>query len=274
MVNINYYVIHCDEHNEREEYLNTITSLLGQPLEIIKGIYSKFVKLSDQLEFMKTFNSNFHFEENSNFEFYLSGQIGCYLSHFKILEKILNDKNSNLYVDDYSVVFEDDVTFEDNLHSQIENIVSTLEESNIDFDIIYLGNNNENKGTPIVSNIYSLDPNQNCWGTHALLLKNKNIEKLYYSVLSIRDEIDSHYKKSICNNVLDGFVVYPSICTQKDFFSNIKEYPPVEDPLPVEESPTTSTTNMEMIRIMQMKRLLQMKRIMQLKQKNKMKRLW
>jgi glycosyl transferase family 25 len=260
MVNINYYIIHCDEHEEREQYLKTIRTLLGKPIETIKGIYSKFVKLSDQLEFMKTFNSIFHFDKKSNFKFYLSGQIGCYLSHFKILEKILNNKNNNLYVDDYSVVFEDDVTFQDNLHSQIENIVSTLEKSNIDFDIIYLGNNNDNKGTHVVSNIYNLDPNKNCWGTHALLLKNKNIENLYYSVLSIRDEIDSHYKKCICNNILDGFVIYPSICsTQKEFVSNIKEYPQVE------EFPPTNTTNI------QMKRIIQMKQIMQLKQRIKMK---
>jgi hypothetical protein len=54
-------------------------------------------------------NENISFEDD--FRFYLSGQIGCYLSHFSVIEKIMNEKNNNELKYDYSVIFEDDVTY-------------------------------------------------------------------------------------------------------------------------------------------------------------------
>lgn len=225
MINIRYYIIHCKQHTDRTFYVDVIKEWLGKPSEIFYGIYTKYVSLPRQLDFLHIFNRDFKFDDPSKFKFYLPGQIGCYLSHFKLLEKILTDKNNNLYVDDYSVIFEDDVTFDSGLHNQIEEIINNLKENCIDFDLIYLGNNSKNYGEHIVNNIYKVNPLRNCWGTHALLINNKNIEKLYYSTLNIKHEIDSQYKLNICDNIINGLVVYPSICGQKGewFKSHIKE---------------------------------------------------
>jgi FkbM family methyltransferase len=220
--NIVYNLIHCVEHTERDYYIDIIRDWLGRPIELCKGVYTKNVPLSEQLEYMKSFNKKFDYNENHNFRFYYSGQVGCYLSHYKIVENILNDTNNNLFTDDYTVILEDDIGFLREFHDQIENIILNMNNNSIDFDLIYLGNNNSNHGTHIVDNIYKLDPQIPCWGTHGMLIKNKNVETIYNSILKIKDEIDCHYYKSINENSINGYVVYPSICFQQNFVSNIK----------------------------------------------------
>jgi len=221
-MSIYYNVIHCVEHTERDYYIDIIRDWLGRPLFVKNGIYTKYLELSRQLEYIKTFNDKFDFCSVSNFRFYYPGQVGCYLSHYKIVENILNDKNNNLFVDDYTVILEDDIGFPREFHDQIENIIIDLNNNSTDFDIIYLGNHNSNHNELVVNNIYTLDPNAPCWGTHAMLIKNKNVEKIYNSILNIKYEIDSQYKIDIDSNILNGFVIYPPICFQKEFVSNIK----------------------------------------------------
>jgi GR25 family glycosyltransferase involved in LPS biosynthesis len=119
-----------------------------------------------------------------------------------------------------AVVFEDDVAFDRNLHDEIEQIIINIETKQIDFDIIFLGNLNDNCGEHVVHNVYKINNYQECWGTHALLIKNKNIEKIYNSLLNIRAQIDIHYASLIKDQTLNGFVIFPSICRQKDDFNS------------------------------------------------------
>jgi GR25 family glycosyltransferase involved in LPS biosynthesis len=135
-----------------------------------------------------------------------------------------NNKDSkNQY---YSVIFEDDVTWNSNiinLHVEIKQIIHNFLESEIDWDIVFLGNLNNNHGKLLKGNIYYLNPRVHCFGTHALLINNKNITKIYCFNCLIRNEIDSHYKFLIDNNKLKGFVIYPPLCLQNtSLLSNIK----------------------------------------------------
>jgi FkbM family methyltransferase len=221
---INYYVIHCKEHTDRYDYTHFISTWLEKPVEIVDGVYSKCVGLSDSepIEYMKTFNNQFRMDESYDFKFFFPGQIGCYLSHFKIIEKIAENRFENLNVNDYSVIFEDDVSFDKNLHEELEKIIWNLEYLSVDAGIIYLGNESKNKGNHLVDNIYYLDNTNPCFGTYGLLFKNRNIQKLYYSLLNVRDEIDSQYKKLVNENIISGFVLSPPLCTHRyQFNSNI-----------------------------------------------------
>jgi len=219
---IQYYLIHCCQHTERENHIISLQNDLNQKIQIFDGFYTKNVPLNRQLDYIKSINKNISFE--NDFRFYLSGQIGAYLSHFGIIEKIMNEKNNNELKYDYSVIFEDDVTYFKNTNpiEKTKKIINDLNSINFDFDLIYLGNYNNNKGTNIINNIYQLDKNKKCWGAHALLINNKNIEKIYNSVLKIKDEIDNHYLISGIKKEINCAVVYPSIFFQADFKSNIK----------------------------------------------------
>lgn len=213
---INYFMIHCDEHTDRNKNISTARVKLNKPISIFNGINTKNILLNNQNIFINNFNKNI----KSNFTFNKNGQIGCYLSHFKVIENIMNN-NLNY---DYSVIFEDDVFFKNYLDIKINIIIGILNSLNIDFDIIFLGNCNNKKGIQLTKNIYYLDDNINYYGTHALLINNKNIGKIYDLNCNITNEIDSHYISLIKKKKLNGFLIYPSLCYQNsELTSTIKK---------------------------------------------------
>jgi GR25 family glycosyltransferase involved in LPS biosynthesis len=122
---------------------------------------------------------------------------------------------------EYSVVFEDDVKFKDNLNDEIIKITQKLKDLSIDFDILFLGNLVGNKGEPIIDNIFHMDKKNQCTGTHALLIKNKNIKKIFNVNCHVKGAIDNHYTACNKNNELICLVLSPSICYQYGFISNI-----------------------------------------------------
>ena len=90
---INYYLIHCIEHKERIKHIQeNILPRLGQPIEMFKGIYTKHIDLNNQVEYINRFDEKLHIDDG--FRFYLSGQLGCYFSHFRIIEKILHERKN------------------------------------------------------------------------------------------------------------------------------------------------------------------------------------
>jgi GR25 family glycosyltransferase involved in LPS biosynthesis len=188
----------------------------------------------------------------------------------------MNDNNNNLFTNDYSVIFEDDVEFKKDLHFQIQQIIHNLSIQNVDFDVIFLGNLNNNKGKHIVGNVFYLNPEQECWGTHALLFKNKNIKKVYDSVLNFNWPIDIQYKVSACNNEITAIVTYPSICIQKDMNSTIRNNKTSINKVIHNVTNVLVQKKQEMLkkRETQMKRIIQMKKLMQMKKAKRMKQLF
>ena len=208
-MSIKYYLIHCLEHEERMNHINKLINNFDQPIEIFPGVYTKHVSIDNQLEYINAFNKDISFDKRYNFNFYLSGQIGCYLSHLSIIEKIMKQKYND---SEYSVIFEDDVKHEENLHNKIIEITESLKTINYDFDIIYLGNKCSNRGNHIINNVFYMNTEKNCFGTHALLINNRNIEKIYNVVCNIKHEIDNHYRLSAKENELICFTIFPKIC--------------------------------------------------------------
>jgi GR25 family glycosyltransferase involved in LPS biosynthesis len=209
-MSIRYYLIHCDEHKERLPYVTHLQKQFDKEITIFKGVYTNKVPIDRQEEYIHQYNPKLSF--GTTYRFARGGQIGCYLSHFTLIENIMKNKES-----DYSVIFEDDVVIPKNLHSEIEKIIK----HNIDFDILFLGNHQNNKGQHIVDNIYHMDKNNLCYGTHALLINNKNIEKIYNVNCKIKITIDDHYRESNIIGDLTCLVVSPMLCVHANFKSNI-----------------------------------------------------
>jgi GR25 family glycosyltransferase involved in LPS biosynthesis len=152
--------------------------------------------------------------------FWKPGEIGCYLSHHIIIRDIMTSSLKN----DYTVIFEDDVTFKETLNEDIEKIIGNLNNLNVEWDVIFLGNITSNHKTQVIDNIYTVDENNVCTGTHALLINNKNVEKLYKSNCNIIHAIDFQYKINIDNKNLNGLTIYPQLCYQQNdvYESNIQ----------------------------------------------------
>ncbi len=215
-----FYLIHCDEHHDR--LINIKKEIKNiKNLEIFKGYFTKYnsLKPSDQINYLRTYDNNLKLVD---WLFTQPGQIGCYLSHHMIIKKIYDEQTDFNY--GYTIILEDDVVFRVDPEVEIEKIIRDIENQKIDFDIVFLGSINNNHYKHIINNIYTLDETKWCWGSHALLINNKNIKKIYENNCLITNEIDNHYKLSIDSNKLNGFIIYPSICDQNiNLESNIRE---------------------------------------------------
>jgi len=216
--NINYFLIHCYEHIERIDNIINLQNIIKQQITIFKGYYTKNISndYNAKLEYLKKFDKNLKMEKNV---FFKSGEIGCYLSHHMLIKDILD---SSKYTE-YTVIFEDDVKCNETLHDDINKIIKNMYNKKLDWDIIFLGNLTKNRAEKVIHNIYTIDKNNVCTGTHALLINNKNIQKIYNSNYNVLHSIDFQYKINIDNKNLNGYVIFPPICFQnKTFYSNIQ----------------------------------------------------
>ena len=143
------------------------------------------------------------------------GEYGCYLSHFMVIKNIVTSQKHT----GYTIVFEDDANIiSDDFQEDIMNIISSVN----DFDIIFLGNLNENRGTKYNNNIYYVDKNEHLWGTHAYIVNNQSAEKIYGELLTMHTQIDNQYKNLVDTGKLKGFVIHPILVEQSKYSSTIE----------------------------------------------------
>lgn len=209
-ININYNVIYLKSINSNSRYNN---------------IKDNELKLNKKIDFFDAINgSNINLNELSlydseiklNFNYEYIGELGCYLSHMLLIKSFINSK------DGYSVIFEDDLKIlDDNLNDKITKIIEKLDGN---FDIIYLGNLNDNHGDKIIDDVYTINKSEYLWGTHAYIINNNSAQKIYTSLLYIDIAIDNKFKYNIDNNILNGYVIYPVLVTQNstEIISNIR----------------------------------------------------
>lgn len=220
MNNVTYYILHCKEFTERLSNMEQLKKIFSKKINIFYGYYTRYNSLEkkEQIKFLQSVDHHLKFNNDKEFVFYKTGQIGCYLSHHMLVRQILIENKTQ----GYSVIFEDDILPTDkNMENKINAVLDSLK--NIDFDIVFLGNVNDNHGAHVINNIYHLDKNNNCWGTHAMLINNAHARKIFYHNCFINHEIDTHYKTLIDKKTLIGYVVYPPICFQNwSLPSNIK----------------------------------------------------
>jgi GR25 family glycosyltransferase involved in LPS biosynthesis len=215
---INYFIIHCEQHIEREDHVKNIFKLCNDKIRLFKGYYTKNISVdyNNKINYFKSIDKNMNMKINVQSK---SGEIGCYLSHHMLIKYIHENSNK----DNYSVIFEDDVILNENIDEDIKQIILNLINEKLDWDLVFLGNLTMNHQKLIKNNIYTIDKNNCCTGTHALLINNKNIEKIYNSNCDIIHAIDWQYKINIDNEKLKGYIIFPPLCNQNtEFLSNIQ----------------------------------------------------
>ena len=162
---------------------------------------------------MHKYNTKIRVKNNNIFK--SVGEIGCYLSHHTLLKHIKETSTPAKY----TLILEDDGM----LLKDAANIQHKL--MNIDFDILYLGLNNYNKNKNITDDIYSIYKTKPIQGTHAYVVNNNNISKIYENTLTPSGPIDYHYEELIKNDKLNAFIIFPYLCVQdrESFHSTIKK---------------------------------------------------
>ena len=198
-IQIDYFVIHMKNSNS-DKYNNIIKNekILNKKINIYDAIIGKDIDLNN----FSTIDPNIKF----NFKYNYIGEVGCYLSHLLLIKSLINSNNK------YTVIFEDDLEIlDENLDNTINKIISNL---NGNFDIVYLGNLNNNHNEKVIDNIYTVNKTDALWGTHAYIVNNNNAKKIYDSLLNIDFAIDNKFYNNINNDIIKVFVIYPILVDQ------------------------------------------------------------
>lgn len=135
------------------------------------------------------------------------GEIGCYLSHYNILNKI---KNIN---DDYSIILEDDVEFDIKKNTSI--IKDLINNAPLDWEIIFIGNNHyeeKEEKNHYVFNKYKFKKISRVFGTQSYIINNKVIFSKIDNLLPIKDPIDI-----ILPNVFISYIIEPQLTNLSKF---------------------------------------------------------
>jgi len=200
-------VIHLpNSSKERKDNIEHLKKKLGdKPLVVLDAVDSSELDTNN----VSKYDDDFVIKHKSERGV---GEYGCYLSHFMAIKNIRGSSG-------YTIVFEDDANIlSDHFQEDIEHIIGSVN----DFDIIFLGNLNDNRGAKYNDNIYYVDKKQHLWGTHAYLVNNRSADKIYRSLLTMNKQIDNQYKDLIDTGTLKGYVIYPIMVDQAKFSSTIE----------------------------------------------------
>ena len=194
-------------HEARLKNIEEQQKKLPLPIQLVDGVKGDKLNL-DELVSKNILNPNASFLQLPIHK----RVVGCYLSHVSVYEKIKTSSTGN-----YSIIFEDDFTIHcEDLISEIQKIISTLNEKNIQFDIIYLGNSSNNKGANIQDNIHHFDKNCEVNGTHGYIINNKSIDKIIEYTKIINDPIDTTFQFLGRDDKLNLIVIDPVLVQQID----------------------------------------------------------
>lgn len=117
------------------------------------------------------------------------GAIGCYLSHVKLWEMLLESKNEMF------LIFEDDLNSKMNINiNKLESFVSEIDQNHPDWDLIYLGFYKPlpygSEDMKLSDGIYRV--NEITFTTHAYLIHRRGAQKLLKHAFPIVHQVDSY----------------------------------------------------------------------------------
>lgn len=159
-------------------------------------------------------------------------ELGCYLSHMTIYNKIKNSKKTG-----YTVIFEDDFEIvSDDFLKTVKSSLNTLVNDSVDFDMLFLGNNHsnyskdpipKNKGELLKDNIYYFNRKQFLYGTEAILINNANIEKIIHTLQYMDMPIDQKIQFQTLSGNLNILILNPVLVDQKSDIQSMIRFNPL-----------------------------------------------
>lgn len=113
------------------------------------------------------------------------GVYGCYLSHMKVWDYIVDNDL------EYALVLEDDVNIENDFINKVDSLIDSLKSKGKEWDILYIGINCFDKciGNYVDDNAYYITT-QPYWGTQSYIIKKEAIMKISDNILPINIPID------------------------------------------------------------------------------------
>jgi collagen beta-1,O-galactosyltransferase len=123
------YVINLKRRPERLAKMNAILRIIGVDYDVMEAIDGNALTDSDlqSIRFMPGYIDPYYKRPMKK------GEIGCFLSHYKVWKDVVQNKYGRV------IVLEDDVRFTENSTSILKKVVEDLAKTQLDWDYIYLG---------------------------------------------------------------------------------------------------------------------------------------
>ncbi|WKY02060.1 hypothetical protein Q1695_015797 [Nippostrongylus brasiliensis] len=121
------YMINLARRPERRRRMEKIFEILGVDTTYWEASDGKHLPNDYKYELLPGYMDPFHKRPMK------AGEIGCFLSHYRIWEDVVTNKLSRV------IVFEDDLRFSNEGLERIKEVLEDLDESKMEWDLIYLG---------------------------------------------------------------------------------------------------------------------------------------
>jgi len=208
------YVINLHK-DERIKNIENQQKKVSQEIVLIDGIDGQKLIINDLIN-QRVLSSEDHLHTDERVK---KREIGCYLSHLNIYNKIKNDNKIG-----YTIIFEDDFKIDvDNFLEKVDELIVKLNNNNVEFDILFLGNHpwNERRGTHIVDNLYKMGNDELLSGMQGYVINNKHVNKLINEISYIDIPIDIKIQNATNENKINGVAIFPYYVTTIDVASTI-----------------------------------------------------
>lgn len=139
------------------------------------------------------------------------GLIGCFLSHYFILQEALINKYKRI------VIFEDDMILANDFKDKFEEAMKQVPDK---WQLLYLGYY-ERTGQGKIQVSENITIPKNTWGTHAYMVQNDGIKIMYDNLQQIKTHIDIQIGTDIMPKMYT-YCISPAICYQSGIKSDIK----------------------------------------------------
>ena len=201
------FIINLKSRDDRLKNMRLLIDTLNidkNKIEIFEAVVGKELKDDKINDILSISSLDTLYNKSTNHKDIRSkGAIGCYLSHYKIWEKIINENLDNV------LIFEDDLLsdvdikeFEEYINSLPQDYdVALLSWFSLWFDLL----NNPKKNT-IINNYWNKYNSVNIFGCGSYIVSKKGAEKLVKNAFPICYQVDAYI--NILNVVDTSFVRY------------------------------------------------------------------
>jgi GR25 family glycosyltransferase involved in LPS biosynthesis len=197
------YVCICLDKEIRVQNVDKLEKQLGKPIRRFPAVEGKTLNLDD----LTSFHPNMKLVKRD----LKPNVVGCYLSHYSILNQIAQNNEST---DGYTVIFEDDASIKHaDLQEKISIIIDTIPDKN--FDVVYLGilfgNNCDQR---VMQDMCSVDKSTYLVGMHGYLVKNASAKKIVEHLPTMDEAVDHKLKDLIDKDIMVAYLIDPPLVEQ------------------------------------------------------------
>ncbi len=144
---------------------------------------------------------------------YIEGAYGCKMSHYRVI-KLAKERNYRSVL-----ILEDDFKFRTGYQKKLTQVTNQFNFAEKDWDMVYFGGNIGGRRSP--NKNVQIEKISGVLTTHAYAVHQSIYDKILNTCLLSKTEIDKYYKHTF-GKTSAVFITKPSIITQRDSFSNIR----------------------------------------------------